>query len=302
MHFIQKELSLDTKGLVAPFLQKEKIPFSERAFSTLYLYRTAHNLKLLSMTEKEHPEERYLGFVGMTYDNKRIFMPLEEKMLLNTKFSPLSPMLAHELGIEEIYPLQEKTARHLSLQGFKISYNIDDGDYLMSRKLLAEYPGRSLDGRRNLVHQFLHSGEVSIQKLSDRTRDDALHILTEWNTFHENDSSLVHEKIASREGVIEQKTLGIEGWIVYLDNIPQALCYGELLTESVYLIHCAKAISNTVKGALPYLHQEIAKQLPESIIYINWEQDLGLEGLRKSKLAYEPASFACKWRARITFE
>ncbi len=291
----KNNLDISMRAFIQPLLEGEQIPFSERNFSTIFLYREAHSWELVSLKDHKKP----VGFIGKTYDNLKCFFPLEEQLLLMNEASILLPQLIEEEHIEILYPLTEKTARKLSIQGLPIQTEANDSDYIMDRKTIETYAGRALDGRRNLVHQFLRLGEINVEALSERTIPDALKILDIWDQHTSARTDLVFEKKASREGVILFQELCIEGWIAYLDKQPVALWYGQPLNKNMYLIHCAKAVPN-IKGAYQYIHQEAAKRLSPHYLYLNWEQDLGLEGLRKSKLAYDPSRFEDKWRVQIS--
>ena len=66
--------------------------------------------------------------------------------------------------------------------------------------------------------------------------------------------------------------------------------------ENFCLVHFEKG-DNNYKGVYQFINNETAKNLPETVLYINREQDLGDEGLRQAKMTYRPCGFINKYLA-----
>ena len=96
---------------------------------------------------------------------------------------------------------------------------------------------------------------------------------------------------------IKNENSVLTGIIAYVENNPVAWSLGELLPDSkTYLVHFEKG-DNNYKGVYQFINNETAKNLPETVLYINREQDLGDEGLRQAKMTYRPCGFINKYLA-----
>lgn len=84
------------------------------------------------------------------------------------------------------------------------------------------------------------------------------------------------------------------------DGQPIAATVASRLCKDTFDVHFEKALEE-YDGAYPAINQEFAKYLREKYPDTNWlnrEDDLGLEGLRKAKLSYNPAHLIEKhWAA-----
>lgn len=66
-----------------------------------------------------------------------------------------------------------------------------------------------------------------------------------------------------------------------------AITLGEPLTADTFVVHFEKAYAE-IQGAYPMINREFVKHELSGYTYVNREEDLGVEGLRKAKLSYHP--------------
>ena len=82
----------------------------------------------------------------------------------------------------------------------------------------------------------------------------------------------------------------------YADGEPAGYALGEEIGDGkMFVIHFEKALTR-FRGLYQFVNMSFAAILPQKYTYINREQDLGIEGLRKAKLSYQPAGFVKKYR------
>ena len=83
------------------------------------------------------------------------------------------------------------------------------------------------------------------------------------------------------------------GLCLYVNGKMSGFTAGEIIDDTLY-VHIEKA-STDIRGAYQILVKEFAKMHKDSAIFINREEDMGDEGLRKSKLSYNPCTLIPKY-------
>ena len=76
-----------------------------------------------------------------------------------------------------------------------------------------------------------------------------------------------------------------------------AFTMGNRISETAFDVNFEKAYAD-VPGAYPLINREFARDLREKypeLLYLNREDDMGLEGLRKAKESYYPDCMAEKY-------
>ena len=77
-----------------------------------------------------------------------------------------------------------------------------------------------------------------------------------------------------------------------------AFTFGMPINHETFGVHVEKA-DTSIEGAYAMINYEFANHIPSQYIYINREEDLGLEGLRKAKLSYQPEVILEKYMAEL---
>ena len=75
------------------------------------------------------------------------------------------------------------------------------------------------------------------------------------------------------------------------------LTLGEIYKDTV-IVHTEKALKE-VAGAYQTLALGYQKMMPDTVKYINREEDMGLMGLRRSKLSYSPIRLDYKYTLKL---
>ncbi|MGB7977557.1 MAG: DUF2156 domain-containing protein [Chlamydiales bacterium] len=274
-------LSLMHQALLAPKWGALALPLSEYSFASRYLFRRGHDLHVVWIGER-------VWLKGKMRDGTPYLMPTEDMREI-----PEAELCETVKGVDCFYPIPEEWIP--SFQRFQIHFDRDDSDYLYTREQIADYPGRHLSAKRNLVKQFQAAYTAEIVEYQPRLAEDALSILHAWQGRFDGKES---DFLPCQDGIRLFLELGLSGYLVYIEGNPAALILGESF-GFCFVVHFAKALTE-YKGIYPYLFQELARRLPvETIRWLNWEQDLGQEGLRQSKLSYQPHQLASKYRLSI---
>lgn len=177
----------------------------------------------------------------------------------------------------------------------------DKSDYLYKAEKLATLSGKKMQKKRNHVSQFLRKyNDVLFAPITNENKNDARLVEEQW--FLENDGKADDDKKIEKE-IIEFALshfdeFNFHGGILYEKKNPIAMTIGSAISDCAFDIHFEKAVSTYARdGAYAVINQAFSKTLLQ-YEFINREEDLGIEGLRKAKLSYHPDLLLTKWLAK----
>lgn len=184
--------------------------------------------------------------------------------------------------------------RNVSEESFV--YDRDNSDYLYNTADLINLRGKKYDGKRNHINKFKRQHTFEYVPLECSLLDECSRIMIEWcrdrNCSCQNGDYC--ERLANLELLHNFRTLGCKGALIKVDGDFEAFTAGEMLNADTAVIHIEKAKS-TVDGLYTIINQQFAEKEWSSSTYINREQDLGKEGMRKAKLSYQPLKIIDKY-------
>ena len=196
--------------------------------------------------------------------------------------------------------LTEDNARVLQeVYGDKISFSDDPGnaDYLYLQSDLVNLPGTAYHKKRNQIARFERIyPDWDFVPLMDRNADDALSIAHGWIAAQEPSANHVHELRAIENAIRDRASLGITGWLLYVNDEPAAFSLASYINYEVVDIHYEKCVPQ-YRDAYPIIIREVARYMCSK--YINREEDLNIPGLRQAKLSWKPHHILHKLTANV---
>jgi hypothetical protein len=197
----------------------------------------------------------------------------------------------------------EELQHFKDLPGFRteIVYDRDNSDYLYLSSDLIFLKGKKFDGKRNHINRFKRNHTFEYVPLDCSLLDECSRILTEWCrekncNCQEGDYC---ERYANMELLYNFRTLGCRGALLKVDGAAyEAFTVGEMLNRDTAVIHVEKA-NTRVDGLYTLINQQFCAHEWREATYINREQDLGLEGMRKAKLSYNPVKMIDKYTVYV---
>lgn len=178
---------------------------------------------------------------------------------------------------------------------FTVEYDRDGSDYIYNSSDLIDLPGKKFHGKRNHLARFNELG-AQFSLISEKDFDDCIVFLT--NTYNNNadhaDDSYIAEQFALNTYFSYFRELGLQGGILRCDGRIIAVTIGEKLCSDTFCVHIEKA-DTSFNGAYAGINNCFARECMTSFRYVNREEDLGIEGLRKAKSSYHPAFLLDKY-------
>ena len=182
-----------------------------------------------------------------------------------------------------------------------------NSDYTYTAEHLALLKGKDNEKKRNRVSRFKRVYPDMEIRFAEADPDaslleDMVCVEERWFALQSErlDSSFL-ERIEIYEACKLWRELGLSGAVIYVGGVPVAMTMASKTSEGVYDIHFEKCYGDYAQaGGFAVINRLFAEHLLEKhgARWINREEDIGLEGLRRAKMAYRPDLMLEKYHTR----
>lgn len=214
--------------------------------------------------------------------------PSKETILLLMEREKGKPLLLLAMDDEHATTVQQYFPEQTTVTPLRNNY-----DYIYLRKDLEHLQGKGLKTKRNHVNRFIaEHPDFEYRTLDKSLLPQCLELEHQWRDQIPHDNPEYGDTIETEQKVIERvfdnwDRLDAIGGAVFIDGLMVAFTYGAPVTNDTFDI-CVEKADRNINGAYNIINQQFVQHLPKQYTYINREEDMGLQGLRKAKLSYNP--------------
>lgn len=276
-----KKISLEDKHLFDKYFKNYPQETSELTFTNLFAWRKSKPVDFAIF--EEHLLIRFRSKEGF-----RFFPPIgkDPKRIIEAILESYSDSIFERVNKKV---MQEESR-------FRVIDDRDNYDYVYDIKELSVLPGQKFANKRNFVSRF-SKNNPEVKEINDDIIKRVLTLEEDWCNLKNclDDEELSGEYFAIKEAISNFKVLKLSGIALLVDDKVVGFAIGERLNDDTFVEHFEKA-KGEIAGAYQFLLNAFAKSIPQGFTYLNREQDLGVEGMRKSKLSYNPVKMIEKVR------
>ena len=170
---------------------------------------------------------------------------------------------------------------------FYIQEAEEDSEYIFDRQEMIDMPGSRYEKIRNRYRRLERDHRIEILPVGEEDMGTVQEIMRQWSRNYERGEGISDAGFTAL--MTENWTaLNIRGVMLKLDGQAWGITAGYELDEGQYDC-CAQQARENIPGVTDHLRRAFAMILPEGCRRINYEEDLGIEGLRITKTRMRPS-------------
>lgn len=289
-----KNITLQDKETIMAYTMKSDRRNCDLSFSNLCSWRFLYHTQFAIV-------DGFLLFRFWVDNDVAYMMPIGEgnlsaaiDMLINDAHSQNKHFCM--LGVSSF---MKQDLENIMPDRFIFTADRDYADYIYLRSDLSTLIGKKYQPKRNHINKFKNTyPDYSYSPITPDRIKECVELEAKWCKANncDQEEGTGNEREALLYALNHFEELGLTGGILYVNNEIVAFTFGMPINHEIFGVHVEKADTH-IDGAYAMINHEFAKRIPEQFTYINREEDLGIEGLRRAKLSYQPVLILEKYMA-----
>ncbi len=297
-----RALRLEDRRLLQPIFEEIQPEISDRCFTNLFMWQRFYDIQVSRM------EGAVVLFCssGSTPEKQFFFPPLGRYPVRETLQACFDFM--ERTGARPIIRRapEDFVRRHArELEAFHVEQDPDISDYVYRAEDLINLRGRRYNGQRNFISRFKKRFEYVVEEMGPSNVEECMEFCSAWcsqrlEAFERRGMPeaatvfLKAETRATQRMLRHFSELGLTGMLVRIQGAVAGITVGELLNRETAVIHVEKC-DHSYLGISQFISQEFSKRYWSRCRFINRMEDLGIETLKKAKIALGPHHMALKY-------
>lgn len=292
-----RPIELNDKEEIEKYTSKIKSYLCEHCFVDLFIWRYYYSTQIcikngflfIKMQTKHNNTTMYLAPIGKG-DLKNAIEEIEkdaEERKVFFRMISITEDLKSEI-------------ENIMKDRFSFEEQRDNADYIYNAQDLITLKGKKYHSKRNFINRFKinFDGRWKYEDITAENAKDIFNYHIKWCEMNEctEKDSFMGETCVISQILRNFEVFNMKGGLIRLDGNIIAFTLGCQSREDMFIVQIEKA-DHTIQGAYQMINQQFAERNFNLITYVNREEDLGIEGLRKAKLSYYPVIMGTNYMA-----
>lgn len=293
----KNRISIEDKDLLNQYIHHYPYCTSDINFTNLFMWRHLNNHTYEVIND-------LLCIAGTFYGKPFLFPPLSKGDYDKTQIADTIDILKQRFEeadhpfVMKILPAHMvEILRDAKPDELKFHRDRDNDDYVYLSKDLIGLKGRKFHAKKNHWNYFMKHVPHEYVPLTPDLIDECLHLarqLQEGDYTPVQVMLLENEERAIHEALTHMDELDITGAAIRINGKVEAFTFGEKLNDQTFLVHIEKANAQ-IKGLYQAINQQFCQHSCKNFKYVNREEDMGFDYLRKAKKSYRPVKMIEKY-------
>lgn len=290
-----KKLDYDQLIFVKPYFEIFSSEVSDINLTNLMMWRDKYKFHFIEI-------ERFLFIVNIKGEHLYFSQPIGDYSETQKVYNAVCALksLCENEGIALV--IKKANEAFVAImnqynQTFELKSSIDEQDYIYDFEALRTLGGKKYHKKKNHINKFIRMYDDWQFKWYDENDfaivDELLQTWLEVKKGIDIEPNLLFEYNGIVDILKHKNYFDLKIGLIYVSGSMAGFIIGEVINQLCLLVHIEKA-DISYEGIFSMIGYTLYNEL-DHLTFINREQDLGIEGLRQSKLSYHPIKFIQKF-------